>query len=109
MEIDYISDYYLLIEHSWYRQNGDTVTLTSPDVRFASPACLKFNAYISSSMKGGMGTLEIAMIEGNKRNKIFAKGGDQGNKWISYNVNLPQGGPYKVHIYHYSKPNAQLG
>ena len=108
-EIGSISDYYLLIEHSYRRQNGDTATLTSPDFRLASPACLKFNAYIYSYMKGGMDTLEIVIIEGSKRNKIFNKRGDQGKRWLSYNVNLPQGGPYKVLIYHYNKLNTEVG
>ena len=101
IEIDPISGWYLYIEASYPRRNGDYATLTSPDIRSSSAACLKFKAHMYGEYPHAMkGSLEIVKIDGNTTNTIFSKSGSQGHNWISYNADLPIGGPYKVLIYH---------
>ena len=110
IEIDSISGYCLYIEASNPRRKGDRAILQSPEIYSDSAACLRFKAHMYSYFKDRMGTLEILMKEKwSKNTKIFTKGGDQGNQWLSYNVDLPKGGPYKVLIHHYSKFNAEVG
>ena len=85
--------YYMYIETSSPRVNGDTATLISPDYRSFNTTCLSFKAHMYGS---GIGTLKIEKIEGNSKTVLFTKAGNQQNKWHSFSVNLQSGGPYKV-------------
>ena len=43
-----------------------------------------------------IGVLKIEKIEGSSKTALFTKAGNQTDKWHSFSVNLPAGGPYKV-------------
>ena len=83
----------MYIETSYPRRNGDSATLISPDISSGKPTCLRFKAHMYGS---SINTLRIDKIEGSAKTALFTKVGNQGNKWLSFNVDLPAGGPYKV-------------
>ena len=85
----------MYIETSYPRRNGDSATLISPDISSSIPICLSFKAHMYGK---DIDRLRIDMIKGSSRTLLLEKIGDQGNKWQSYNVDLPPGGPYKVDL-----------
>ena len=89
------SGYYLYIESSSPRKNGDKATLISPDVSSVGQSCLSFKAHMYGST---INTLSISMVEGGRKTMLLEITGNQGNKWYPYEVDLPSGGPYKVII-----------
>ena len=90
--IDSILGHYLYLEASG-KKNGDKATLISPSNRYATPQCLTFKAHMLGSQ---IGTLSIEKQEGSSRTELFKATGAKDNKWHSFNVNLPAGGPYQV-------------
>ena len=83
----------MYIETSYPRRNGDKATLISPDIISSLPSCLSFNAHMYGK---DINRLRIDMVQGGSRTMLLETIGNQGNKWHSYDVDLPRGGPYKV-------------
>ena len=83
----------MYIETSYPRVTGDKATLISPDISSSIPICLSFKAHMYGK---DIDRLRIDMIKGSSRTMLLETIGDQGNKWQSYDVDLPPGGPYKV-------------
>ena len=91
--VHFIADAYLYIETSQPRKRGNKATLISPEIRWAGPGCLSFKAHMYGR---GIGSLKVEKLEGSQRTELFEKVGNQGNKWLTFKVDLPSGGPYKV-------------
>ena len=83
----------MYIETSYPRRNGDKATLISPDIISCLPSCLSFKAHMYGK---DINRLRIDMVLGGSRTMLLETIGNQGNKWHSYDVDLPRGGPYKV-------------
>lgn len=73
--------YYAYIETSNPRQSGDKAKLSSPPLMFAKPMQLEFKYHMWGS---DMGKLSV-MVDGQT---VWAKTGDQKNKWHSANIDL---------------------
>ena len=80
---------YAYIEASSPRQPNEKAKLTSPAV--SGRQCLKFSYHMYGS---GMGTLYVYLTGPNK--KVFEKNGNQGNRWISQEVQLDSRSRYHV-------------
>ena len=79
--------YYLYIETSSPRVQGDKATILTP--YFNGPQCMKFSYHMYGS---DIGSLNIFA----NNQKIFSKSGDQGNQWVSVITPTLQSGRYRV-------------
>ena len=83
----------MFIEASNPRKSGDEATLISPDFHSVKPSCLRLKAHMYGA---DIGTLKVEKIKGISNTSLLTKVGNQGNKWLSLNVELPEGDTYKV-------------
>ncbi|CAB3984307.1 MAM and LDL-receptor class A domain-containing 1-like isoform X1 [Paramuricea clavata] len=79
--------YYLFIETSSPRQFGDKATILTPYLN--GTQCMKFSYHMYG---GGIGVLNIYA----NNQTIFSRSGNQGNRWISVETSILQGGKYIV-------------
>jgi len=81
--------YYMYIETSSPRQQGDKAVLNSPQLQFSGSMCLKFYYHMYGS---DIGTLNV-IINGNN---VFTASGDQGNMWRRAAIDVSLSGNYAV-------------
>ncbi|XP_068709846.1 MAM and LDL-receptor class A domain-containing protein 1-like isoform X3 [Montipora foliosa] len=81
--------YYMYIETSSPRKQGDYAELLSPAVRFGGQTCLQFFYHMYGATIGGL------LVFVDKKN-LFSKIGNQGNKWLDARINISKYGVYKV-------------
>ena len=81
--------YYMYIETSSPRQQGDNAKLNSPKLPFSGSMCLKFYYHMYGA---NIGKLEV-MISGNK---VFTASGDKGNKWLRAAIDVSLSGKHAV-------------
>ncbi|CAB4024980.1 MAM and LDL-receptor class A domain-containing 1-like [Paramuricea clavata] len=79
--------FYLFIETSSPRQFGDKATILTSYLN--GPQCMKFSYHMYG---GGIGALNIYA----NNQSIFSRSGNQGNRWISEETSILQGGRYMV-------------
>nr|XP_011431595.2 MAM and LDL-receptor class A domain-containing protein 1-like [Crassostrea gigas] len=81
--------YYMYIEASAPRSEGDKAILSSEIVKFSSvhERCLRFSYHMYGSAIGSL----AVYFQGNSTNKTlaFQKIGDQGNQWNSTEIDIP--------------------
>ena len=81
--------YYMYIETSGPRVQGDYAILISPMQRFSGIMCLKFSYHMYGA------TIEILDVTINSR-RVFSKSGNQGNKWFDASITIYVSGLYSV-------------
>ena len=83
------SGYYMYIETSSPRVNGDNAILESPLLTFRGNMCLKFFYHMYGST---IGSLRVKI----SNQTVFTAVGEKGNKWIEAAITLSFIGKYKV-------------
>ena len=81
--------YYMYIETSSPRQQGDSAKLNSPELQFSGNMCLKFYYHMYGAHTG---TLNVN-ISGNN---MFTASGDKGDKWLIATIDVNLSGKYEV-------------
>ncbi|XP_078360440.1 MAM and LDL-receptor class A domain-containing protein 1-like [Oculina patagonica] len=81
--------YYMYIETSRPRRQGDNAKLKTPSLQFSGKICLKFYYHMYGA---SMGTLKV-MINGNN---VFTASGNKGNLWFKATVDVALSGMYAV-------------
>lgn len=81
--------YYMYIETSSPRQQGDNAKLTSPWLQFSGSMCLKFYYHMYGT---GIGTLKVNV----NRTHVFSVSGDKGNKWLIATIDVNLSGMFAV-------------
>ncbi|XP_078575824.1 MAM domain-containing glycosylphosphatidylinositol anchor protein 1-like [Branchiostoma floridae x Branchiostoma japonicum] len=88
------SGYYMYVEASSPRQQGDIARLTSPTyLLYRGSQCLLFWTHMYGSSTG---TLRVSVKAGNTTTEIWSRSGNQGNQWFSVAVSIPVTGSYQV-------------
>ena len=67
--------YYLYIEASYPRRQGDKALLISPQLPFSGDMCLSFYYHMYGSKMGVLNVIVNGKV-------LISLSGDQGNKWI---------------------------
>ena len=84
--------YYMYVETSSPRQEGDYAKLSSPKLQFSGSMCLQFYYHMFGA---GMGTLTVS-INGNS---VFNASGDKGDMWLKAEVDINLSGIFAVRDY----------
>ena len=81
--------YYMYIETSSPRRQGDNAKLTGPLLKFSGNMCLKFYYHMYGVH---IGTLNVSINGSN----VFSASGDKGNKWLIATIDVNLSGKYAV-------------
>ena len=87
--IYFTTGYYMYIETSSPRVQGDYARLTSPMQQFSGFMCLRFFYHMYGATIGRL----YVTINGRS---VFSRSGNQGNKWIEAGINTYITGVYPV-------------
>ncbi|XP_035699721.1 uncharacterized protein LOC118432292 [Branchiostoma floridae] len=88
------SGYYIYIDSTYPRQQGDIARLISPTYRlYRGSQCLLFWTHMYGSSTG---TLRVSVKAGGTTTEIWSRSGNQGNQWFSVAVSIPVTGSYQV-------------
>ena len=90
-------DFYLYIETSYPRTNGQVATLRSPTVRSTVAMCLTMKAHMYGINVNALKVFKVDEGSG-AETELWKKTGNQGNKWFDVKVDLPPGAPFQVRI-----------
>ena len=85
----FVTGYYMYIETSSPRQQGDNAKLNSPKLQFAGNMCVMFYYHMYGA---DIATLNVT-INGNN---VFTASGDKGDKWLRAAVDVYVSGMYSV-------------
>eukprot|EP00112_Aurelia_sp_Birch-Aquarium-sp1_P007983 Seg1871.3 transcript_id=Seg1871.3/GoldUCD/mRNA.D3Y31 product="Transmembrane protease serine 9" protein_id=Seg1871.3/GoldUCD/D3Y31 len=91
------NDFYLYIETSYPRSNGQVATLRSPTVNSNVPMCLTMKAHMFGRNVNALKVFKVDEGSG-AETELWKKTGNQGNKWIDVSIDLPPGAPFQVAI-----------
>ncbi|KAL9985794.1 hypothetical protein ACROYT_G008239 [Oculina patagonica] len=81
--------YYMYIETSSPRRQGDNAKLNTPKLQFSGNMCMKFYYHMYGA---SMGTLNVIL----NGKTVFSAGGNKGNKWLEAAVTVNLSGMYAV-------------
>eukprot|EP00794_Sanderia_malayensis_P018883 gene18883-20784_t len=89
------SGYYVYIETSYPRRDGDKATLRSPSVFSNTPTCLKFKANMYGST---IKTLEVSSVISGSKTSMLKITGNKGQNWFDKSIDLPVGKDFQLEI-----------
>ena len=84
-----LQGYYMYIETSSPRQQGDNAKLNSPKLQFSGSMCLKFYYHMYGA---NIATLNVII----KGNNVFTASGNKGNKWLRAAIDVSLSGKHAV-------------
>ena len=84
-----LQGYYMYIETSSPRQQGDNAKLNSPKLQFSGSMCLKFYYHMYGA---NIETLNVII----KGNNVFTASGNKGNKWLRAAIDVSLSGKHAV-------------
>ena len=84
-----LQGYYMYIETSSPRQQGDNAKLNSPKLQFSGSMCLKFYYHMYGA---DIATLNVII----KGNTVFTASGNKGNKWLRAAIDISLSGKHAV-------------
>ena len=84
-----LQGYYMYIETSSPRQQGDNAKLNSPKLQFSGSMCLKFYYHMYGA---DIATLNVII----KGNTVFTASGNKGNKWLRAAIDVSLSGKHAV-------------
>ena len=89
----WILGFYIYIETSSPQMQGNFARLTSPAISGAY--CVKFSYHMYGA---GMGSLTVYQKAGSSYLKAFSESGNQGNRWLTKELQLNSQNTYSVSV-----------